>query len=230
MSDAAVVVWSMLGSTALSGGATYVARTWIGTKLRSAIEAKYAKELEELKKELSLEREEAIERLRAGLSGDIARQQALNNTLVLRRFDAIGKIFAQLRRLHRAVQVYVTAVGQVGGDSRSAERKSVAEAQAALLLVLDEQSIFLSAPTAAQVNDVRILCEKAARLFLHMVDVAHDTPNGSNVDTWMSVVTQIEEDAPLAILMLERDLRILMGDTEPVSASDGARLRTGEAR
>lgn len=86
------------------------------------------------------------------------------------------------------------------------------QAQEQLVAVLDEQAIFIDETSAAAVHSIRQQCEKAARLFLHFVDVAHDMPSGSDVKQWMAVVKVIEEDAPQAIRLLERDLRVLMGD------------------
>ncbi|MDT8840093.1 hypothetical protein ParKJ_21960 [Paraburkholderia fungorum] len=218
MTDTATGVWHLLQQVWPSLGVSAVVTPLIVWYVKWLIEQTHAKRLEAWRADLKKNADVELARLRAALDETAARRQALTNGLTQRRFDAIAATVAPLRRLYRAVQVYVSVTGEVGGANRDADRKAVQTAQAQMLEVLDAQSVFLSAETAAQVDAIRRLCEKAARLFLHTVDIAHDMPSGSDVNMWMQITQQIEGDAPLAILTLERDLRALMGDHETMHA------------
>ena len=102
-------------------------------------------------------------------------------------------------------------VGEVGGDARQDELKAFVDAQQTLLDILDEQAIFLDENVATRVHSIRSECEKAARIFRYFVDVPFDSPARSDSDRWLRVVAVIEENAPLAIALLERELRTMMG-------------------
>ncbi|TPQ46722.1 hypothetical protein C2U71_07200 [Burkholderia ubonensis] len=230
MRDFFVVLLSSAGvSAALSVALVWLARTWIGERLRGAIQTEYAAKLETLKAQLkadadlqveshkaTLNAQNAVEleKLRSALATAAAERNVQYGALVQRRFEAIAAVYASLRRLHRSVTSYVSPVGDVGGTARDAARTAVREAERNLIEILDERAVFLPRKSADLADGIRALCERSARQFLHGVDIANDMPSGADVQVWMKVTEQIEGDAVLAVKTLEMEFRTLMGDAE----------------
>lgn len=195
----------------LSGMVVWLSKSWISERLKNAIKNEYDLKLEAYKQTLKSQSNIAIEQLKSSLAIQSYHQNTRVANLLQRRFDAIATIVPPLLRLRRAVSAYTSVVGEVGGDSRQDQLNAFLEAQKTLIEILDEQAIFLDEDVATRVHSIRSECEKAARLFRYFVDVPTDSPAISDSERWLKVVAVVEENAPLAIAALERELRSMMG-------------------
>ncbi|WP_406867108.1 hypothetical protein [Paraburkholderia fungorum] len=211
-------------SAALSCALVWLARTWIGERLRSAIQAEYAAKLETLKVQLKAEADTQLEshkatlkargdveleKLRSALAISAAVQSTKYGGLVQRRFDAIAAIHGQLLRFHQAVQQLVQAIEFSGGPSKEDRARAVADAFEAFDAAYLPQRIFLTQSTSERIDQIRQSLVSSANLFNLVISRQQNM-----AEKWIEIEQRVSKEVALAMAELERDLRALMGDAE----------------
>lgn len=224
LGDFAVVMLSSAGtSAALCSALVWLARTWIGERLRNAIQAEYAAKLEMLKAQLKadadkqLESHKAIlqaqnavelERLRAQLAIAAAERNAHLSGLVPRRFDAIAATYGNLVRFQQAVAELVQGWEFNGGPTRDERAKEVADAFEAFSTDFRRQKVYLTQRSADRVGAIGQPLLSSANIYTLVIS-RHQGMH----DQWIDVLDRVTNGAPAAMKLLETDLRALLGDS-----------------
>lgn len=221
--DFAVVILSSAGvSAALCSALIWLARSWIGERLRSAIQAEYAARLETLKVQLKadadkqleshksiLQAQNAIEleRLRAQLAIAAAERNAQLSGLVPRRFDAIAVTYGNLVRFQQAVAELVQGWEFTGGPTRDARAKEVADAFEAFSTDFRRQRVYLTQQSADRVGAIGQSLLSSANMYTLVI-----SRHQGMYEQWIDVLDRVTNEVPAAMKLLETDLRALLGD------------------
>ncbi|KVH43553.1 hypothetical protein [Burkholderia diffusa] len=234
MSDFAVVMLSSAGvSGALTGALVWLLRTWIGERVRGAIQAEYAEKLEVVKAQLQadaalkLETYKAtlkgqgdveLEKLRASLAIAAAQHNAQYGGLLERRFEAIASIHGLLLRFHQAVHQMVQPTLVVSGPSNEERSDAVYLANVAFESAYPDKKIFLPKALSDQIDHIRQALVSNANVYQMLVVPKRDSQRH------LEIYSKVSNELPKTIAALEAELRALMGDEQ---ASDS--LVPGEA-
>ncbi|WP_454875194.1 hypothetical protein [Paraburkholderia xenovorans] len=226
--DFAVVMLSSAGvSVALTGALVWLLRTWIGERVRVAIQAEYAEKLETLKTQLqadaalTLETYKAtlkargdaeLEKLRASLAIAAAQRNAQYGGLVERRFEAIASLHGLLLRFHQAVHQMVQPTLFVNGPSNEERSEAVFEASVQFENAYPGKKIFLPKLLSDQIDHIRQSLVSNANLYQMLVVPKQD------YERHLEVYVTVNNELPKTIAALEAELRVLMGD-EPFSGT-----------
>jgi hypothetical protein len=227
ISDFAVTLLSSASvSAALSGALVWLLRTWIGERLRSAIQAEYAEKLEILKAQLKAEADLKLENWRAALKGQAdveleklraslaiaaAARNAQYGGLVERRFEAIASVHGLLLRFHQAVHQLVQPNLFVRGPANEESSEAVYQTSVAFENAYPHKKIFLPKSLSDQIDHIRQSLVSNANLYQMMVVPKQD------YERHLEVYVRVSNELPKTIAALEAELRALMGD-EPASA------------
>ena len=221
--DFATVLLSSAGvSAALAGALIWLLRTWMGERLRAAIQAEYAEKLETLKTQLQadaalkLETYKAtlkgqgdveLEKLRASLAIAAAQRNAQYGSLVERRFEAIARVHGLLLRFHQAVHQMVQPTLFAGGRPTKEELSETAyQAGAAFENAYPDNKIFLPSALSDQIDQIRQSLVSNANLYQLLVVPKQD------LERHLEVYLKVSNEMPKTIAALEAELRTLMGD------------------
>lgn len=217
MSDfAELLLWSTGSSVAFSGALVWLLRTWIGERVRAAVQAEYAEKLESHKALLKAQGDVEIERLRSTLAIAAVERNALRTGLVQRRFDAIAAVHGPLLHFYQAVADLVSPLRLAGGPSEEERQTAARVAWEAFNEAFLDQSIFLTASTARMIGEIRQLLVSNANLFNMVVT---DERNPERMKQWIAVHESVSGKVNDAIAELEAELRGLMGDDAPLNKS-----------
>ncbi|WP_321846954.1 hypothetical protein [Paraburkholderia bannensis] len=235
MSDLILTTFSSAGvSVALSGLLVFLFRSWIGERLRGAIQAEYAGKLEALKSQLKanadiqLESHKAVlkaqsdvelERLRARLAITASERQVHLGGLVPRRFDAIAATHGNLLRFQQAVAEMVQGWEFTGGPTREERAKEVSDAFDAFRSDHLRQKIYLTQPIADRVDAIGQSLLSSANVYTLLIS-RHQGMH----DQWMEVLDRVTKDVPATMKVLEAELRTLLGDPNQLTTSDQAQV------
>ncbi|WP_394475088.1 hypothetical protein [Ralstonia mannitolilytica] len=214
------LLWSAGSSVVLSGALVWLLRIWIGERVRGAIQAEYAEKLESLKAALKAQGDVELEKLRSTLAIAAVERNALTNSLVQRRFDAIAAVHGPLLHFYRAVADLVDPVRLAGGPTDAERQKAVLDAWKSFNQAFLEQTIFLTAGTASMIAEIRQLLVSNANLF-NMVVSNERSPD--RTAKWIEVHESVSGKVRKAISTLEAELRGLMGDKESFEESTNRR-------
>ena len=206
------LIWSTGCSAALSLALVWLLRTWIGERVRGSIRAEYAEKLESHKAILKAQGDVELEKLRSTLAVAAVERNALTNGLTQRRFDAIAVIHGSLRNFYDAVAELVHPMRPAGGASEMERQQAVHEAWKAFNQAFREQTIFLTADSASMIVDIRQMLVSNANMFNWVVS---NENNPDRSTKWMEVHDSVSRKVHDSIVVLEGELRKLMGDTSP---------------
>jgi hypothetical protein len=231
--DFAVTLLSSAGvSAALCGVLVWLARAWIGERLRGAIQAEYAEKLETLKAQLQAEAalkletyratlkaqgDVELEKLRASLAIAAAERNAQAGNLLQRRFDAIATLHAQLLRVHAAGQ---RRQGQFTYPDAPDSRVETLEAVRAFSEAYRDWGIFLPKRTADRIDGII----EAISMSFAFVSTALQTEEPARRKL-QEGIERLGRDISATVADLEVELRALMGD-EPDPAVPAASPNT----
>ncbi|MCA7965700.1 hypothetical protein LGM54_22280 [Burkholderia cenocepacia] len=220
--DFAVVMLSSAGvSIALTGALVWLLRTWIGERVRSAIQAEYAEKLETVKAQLQadaalkLETYKAtlkgrgdaeLEKLRASLAIAAAQQNAQYGGLVERRFEAIATVHGLLLRFHQAVHQMIQPTLFVAGPSNEERSEAVHQASVEFENAYPKKKIFLPKALSDQIDHIRQSLVSNANVYQMLVVPKQD------YERHHEVYVNVSNELPKTIAALEAELRALMGD------------------
>jgi hypothetical protein len=233
MSDLTVTVLSSASvSAALCGVLVWLARTWIGARLRGAIQTEYAAKLETLKAQLQadaavkLETYKAtlkgqgdaeLEKLRASLAIAAAARNAQYGGLVERRFEAIASVHGLLLRFHQAVHQLVQPNLFVRGASNEERSEVVYQASIDFEKAYPDKKIFLPKSLSDQIDHIRQSLVSNANVYQMLVVPKQD------YERHLEVYVSVNKELPTTIAALETELRALMGDEpKPAAPAPGA--------
>ncbi|MFC6307229.1 hypothetical protein E2553_37790 [Paraburkholderia dipogonis] len=225
--DFAVVMLSSAGvSVALTAALVWLLRSWIGERVRGAIQAEYAEKLETLKVQLQAEAalkletyratlkgqgDAELEKLRASLAIAAAARNAQYGGLVERRFEAIAAVHGLLLRFHQAVHQLVQPNLFVRGPTNEESSEAVYQTSIAFESAYPDKKIFLPKSLSDQIDHIRQSLVSNANLYQMMVVPKQD------YERHLEVYVKVSNELPKTIAALEAELRALMGD-EPTSA------------
>ncbi|MGF7135947.1 hypothetical protein P3T40_007459 [Paraburkholderia sp. EB58] len=228
MSDFAVTLLSSAGVSVVLGGAlVWLLRTWIGERVRGAIQAEYAEKLETLRAQLKAEADlkletykatlkgqadVELEKLRASLAIAAAAHSAKYGGLVERRFEAIASVHAHLLRVHGVPQA--TLLRRIDPRAPDSEDDSFIDAFRAFSSAYQDWRIFLPKRTADRIDGIMGALTEGYAL------VATTLASGSRPDLRRKLQERFGDmgwELSAALADLEAELRALMGD-EPASA------------
>ncbi|HIE5945970.1 hypothetical protein AAB992_33065 [Burkholderia contaminans] len=233
MDFAAVMLSSAGVSIALTGALVWLLRTWIGERVRSAIQAEYAEKLEAVKAQLQadaalkLETYKAtlkgqgdaeLEKLRASLAVAAAQHNAQYGGLVERRFEAIASIHGLLLRFHQAVDQMIQPTLFMAGPTSEERSEAVYQASVEFENAYPNKKIFLPKALSDQIDHIRQSLVSNANVYQMLVVPKQDNQRH------LEVYSKVSIELPKTIAALEAELRALMGD-EPVPGP----LAPGEA-
>jgi hypothetical protein len=206
MSDLIVsVLYSAGVSATLCGLLVWLARTWIGERLRGAIQAEYAEKLEILKAKLqsdaalSLESYKAtlkgqgdveLEKLRASLAVIAAGQNAQYGGLVERRFDAVASIHGLLLRFHQAVYQLVQPSLFVRGPGNDELSEAVNKASVDFENAYPDKKTFLLKSLSDQIDHIRQSLVSNANVYQMLVVPRQD------FERHLEVYVQVNKELP----------------------------------
>lgn len=203
------VLWSTGTSVVLSGAVVWLLRTWIGERMRNAIQTEYAEKLESHKALLRARGDVELEKLRSTLAIAAAERNVTVTSLVQRRFDAIAAIHGPLLNFYQAVADLVEPMRLRGTATTEERGEAVVNAWRDFNSAARHQTIFLTAETALMIDQIRQLLVSNANLFNMVVA---DERNPHSTAKWIEVHKSVSEDVRGAITKLEAELRALMGD------------------
>jgi hypothetical protein len=225
--DFSVMMLSSAGvSAVLSGAVVWLLRTWIGERVRGAIQAEYAAKLEMLKAQLQadvalkLETYRAtlkgqgdveLKKLRASLAIAAVERNAQYGGLVERRFNTIASVHGLLFRFHQAVQQMVQPNLFARGPSNEERSDAVYQASVAFESAYPEKKIFLPKSLSDKIDDIRQSLVSNANVYQMLVTPKQD------YERHLEVYVKVNDDLPKTIAALDTELRVQMGDG-PTSA------------
>jgi hypothetical protein len=200
-------------SAALCGALVFLARNWIGERLKRAIGAEYDSKLEVHKAQLQASNAERLESFKAQLAMQSAKDNAVHAALVKYRFDAIKAVLGPLLEFHEAVAALVNPL-QINGGPDSDERiDRVVQAQKAFVDAYQPNRIFLPKRCADHVAEIRSKLVSNANVFTHIVSPAI---KGTGIDDpyakWNEVYVSVSSEVSRTIAEMEAEMRTLMGD------------------
>lgn len=221
MDFAVVLLSSASVSIVLTGALVWLLRTWIGERVRSAIQTEYAEKLETLKAQLQadaalkLETYKAtlkgrgdaeIEKLRASLAIAAAQRNTQYGGLVERRFEAIASVHGLLLRFHQAVHQLVQPALFVTEPSNDERSEAVYQASVEFENAYPKNKIFLPKALSDQIDHIRQSLVSNANVYQMLVVPKKDHQRH------LEVYTKVSDELPKTIAALEAELRALMGD------------------
>lgn len=226
----AMVMLSSAGvSAVLTVALVWLLRTWIGERVRGAIQAEYAERLATLKAQLQADANLKLETYRATLKGQgdaeleklrgslaiaAAQRNAQYGGLVERRFEAIASVHGLLLRFHQAVQQMVQPDLFARGPSNEERSEAVYQASVAFESAYPEKKIFLPKSLSDRIDHIRQSLVSNANVYQKLVVPRQDH------ERHLEVYVKVSDDLPKTIAALETELRALMGDEPaPVHAS-----------
>ncbi|WP_429440910.1 hypothetical protein [Paraburkholderia sp. GAS33] len=208
-------------SVALTAALVWLLRTWIGERVRGAIQAEYAEKLETLKAQLQAEAalkletyratlkgqgEAELEKLRTSLAIAAAARNAQFGGLVERRFEAIASVHGMLLRFHRAVHQMVQPNLFVRGPTNEERSEAVYQASVSFEDAYPDKKIFLPKSLSDQIDHIRQSLVSNANLYQMMVVPKQD------YERHLDIYVKVNNELPATIAALETELRTLMGD------------------
>jgi hypothetical protein len=230
---AVVTLSSASASMVLSSALVWLLRTWIGERVRGAIQDEYAQKLETLKAQLQadanlkLETYKAalkgqgdveLEKLRASLSVEAAARNAQYGGLIERRFNAVASAHGLLLRFHQAVQQMVQPDLFARGPSNDERSETVYQASVAFEKAYPDQKIFLPKLLSDQIDHIRQSLVSNANVYQMLIAPKQD------YEHHLKVYVKVNDDLPKTIAALEAELRALMGDKVDALSAPGAPL------
>ena len=168
--------------------------------------------LETHKAQLKAQGDIEIEKLKSELSIAAAQRQALFSNLHERRAEVITEVYAALKEALAAVSDYTKMLEPAGGASRDERRKAAVEAANAFAKMFDKKKIFIPESAAKKLDEINFELKQAFVQFVYGVDLNQD-PRSQPTKKWLEISTKVEKLSKVAITELERDFRILLGDT-----------------
>ncbi|HKR47361.1 MAG TPA: hypothetical protein VJU59_48160 [Paraburkholderia sp.] len=220
--DFVVVMLSSAGvSIVLTGALVWLLRTWIGERVRGAIQAEYAVKLETLRTQLQADAALKLEtykatlkvqgdtelaKLRASLEIAAALRNAQYGGLVERRFEAIASVHGLLLRFHRAVHEMVQPNLFARGPSNEERSEAVYRTSVEFENAYPDKKIFLPKSLSDQIDHIRQSLVSNANLYQMLVVPKQD------YERHLEVYVKVSDELPRTIAALEAELRSLMGD------------------
>ncbi|GAB6847582.1 hypothetical protein [Paraburkholderia kururiensis] len=227
------VLSSTVVSTALCGLLVWLVRTWMGERLRGAIQTEYAEKLESLKAQLQadaalkLETHKAtvkaqgdveLEKLRASLAIAAAAHNAQYGGLVERRFDAIASVHGMLLRFHQAVHQMVQPNLFVAGPPNEERSDAVYKASVDFENAYPDKKIFLPKSLSDQIDHIRQSLVSNANVYQMLVVPKQD------YERHLEIYLKVNNELPTTIAALESELRALMGDEQNLKQQSAVQI------
>lgn len=171
--DGMTILISLLSSVGVSGllvaGLVFLAKTWIGERIRRDIQHEYDTRLASHKAELSAQRDAQVERVRADLKVFAMERQVRFQGLYEQSAKAVAEIYSRLQRLQNAMDDYVSPVlyltrirADLGAEVK--EETAVQDAFAELRRCWPERKIFVPPDLVEILDDLeRIIVDKFAK-------------------------------------------------------------------
>lgn len=213
-------VTSALFGGSVSAFLVWVAKTYIGEKMKSSIKMQYDCDLEVYKSQLKATSDTEIEKLRSQLSTVATQTNIMFSKLHEKRAIVITETYKLLVELYAALSRYCAIFEPAGCDSRDARRKQAADSFVAFRDYVAVNAIFLPKPTADKVNDLRDQLFFCYNKFFYSVDIA--TEVSKKTATWMEVYDSLEKPIKRALSDLETDFRTLLGDAGHLKEAEPA--------
>jgi len=179
---------------------------------KAQIKADYDQKLEAYKTQLKSQADVEIEKLKSSLSVIAAEQNTKFGMLHERRVQVIAETYSRLIELHSCLADYVTISEISGVPTREERRNSMAAAFAKFRPYFTQNKIFLPKLVADVIQKIEIEMVQAGNLFTFMVDL----PETPDVDRWIKITAQVNDEIGLALTGLEEAMRSALGDkSEP---------------
>lgn len=174
--------------------------------LKAKLKSESDKELETLKASLKSETDIAAERLKAELHIAGSEQQLLHDKVA----ETVAETYARLQRFHAAVTSY-TKVSEFSSDLPKADRrKAVEETMEAFHEYYKPKKILIPKRTAEKIDKFEDKLFNIAQEFMWSVE-HHDDSGRVDYDTCAKIEKAMSEEVPLLLELLEQEFQHLLG-------------------
>jgi len=200
------------GNTAL-----IVVLAWLA---RSLVRNSLTRDLENYKSELALATQSATDRLRHDLQLVAQEHQVIFSKLQERRASVIGEAYGLLVEAYREGSRFTSPIS-FGEPDKNREYVSAINTMAAFYDYFDKNRIYLPEPICEKIEsltkDMRSQVLRMGGYIQFNDDVLGPAAMQKKWDAWESSWTYFQEQAPAARSLLERELRLLIGDEPSVN-------------
>jgi len=204
------IVGPILASIAANGALVWLTRTWIGERLKSAIQHEYDQKLEAHKAKLQAQHTTELERLRADLRIAAFERETRFARLHAQRAETISGIYARLQELMRCVHAYVDFIGETSDPPLPDRREVVNKANRAFNDFYLPRRIFLPNGTEKRVTELHQELYGIVIGFAAGVEGGSDSKTGFN--SWAEAYRSVVRQATPVFDALKTEFRQLLGD------------------
>jgi LPS sulfotransferase NodH len=213
------IVISILSSSLVGGLIVFLLRTWISTKVETAIRHKYAVKLEQMRAEMARDQGVALERFKSDCQRDLRERMVRFESLHARQAEAIAGVYSRLRAFLRAVQEYVSVVqGPEVVDQKRENVEKVVRARRDLTNYYDDQRIYLTESTADRIDEfIEVVFGKAWDFRFKVVE---KMGSDEEPEKWEQIAKFMMERAPQLFRSLENEFRQILGHMRDSQSSE----------
>jgi len=217
------VLASALLSTVLLAALGYVLRSTIGEWMIGAVRQKFAKELEEHKANVKSVADVRLERMKAELQIEAARQQTRFSEQHTKVAEAVVGVHAKIDDAFNAVADYTKVFEPAGGATKADRRETVNETINELRQFYYRNRIYLPTSLAERVKDLHEQLFDAASTF--SMKVEHGRDEDDSIKTWTNTFNRLKNDILPLLRDLEDDFRRMLGIEDMVPTPKVAEQR-----
>jgi len=220
-------------ATILVSAVAWYWKTWASEVLKNQISNEYASqlethknkikyqsdtEIERLKSSLKAQADVEVERLKSNLSIAAAERQVLFSNLHQRRADVIAELYSKLKAVNTNLEKYTAVFEPAGGASREERRAAFSDSHKSFLEFYTPKQIFIPEETAKKIDEINIAIVRLSNEFFWSVD---GRPN-FKASKWLQITNEIDTKIRSAVVDLEAEFRLLLGDAPKLNKSKSA--------
>jgi hypothetical protein len=197
-------------STMITGVLIFMARTFIGEKIKSRIQAEYQEKLERLKLELQSAANLQLERIRTDLKISAAEREFRFQRLHERRIDILADVYGKLRVLYDSMRSYVQSLEVMGDPPKEDKFKAMHKAYYDFYNAHAQKAIFFPADTAGHLEAIDRSFVINANMFRTFVQSGRYPEEA--MKRWAEIENRVESEIKTAMNDLASEFRQLISE------------------
>jgi hypothetical protein len=205
------ILSSAVTSAALTTVLVFLARSWIGERLASAIRHEYDLKMERFRAQLQSETQSEVEKLKAQLQITTATHQIQFTSLHARTAEAVAEVYARIVRVKNAASKYVKVMESSNDSSKEERRKILAGALGEFHDYYGTHRLYLTEESTKIIDQFDRTVFGAAQEFMWCVEKPLAQGEPHDLGVWNKSHQAIVETVPTLLSNLEGEFRRLLG-------------------
>jgi hypothetical protein len=205
------ILSSLTVSAALTASLVFLARSWIGERLKNAIKHEYDQKMETFKAQLQAEHQREIETLKARLQIATSTHQVQFASLHAKIAETVAELYARIVRIRRAVADYVKVMESSNEPSKEERRKVVAAAFGDFHDYYGPHRLYLQEESIKIIDEFDRTLFDTVNDFMWQVEFPLSKGERHDVKAWGNAHRTIADTVPMLLRNLEEEFRKLLG-------------------